>query len=130
MTEQNAAQTRAVAPEPGGRYEELYSLQILTLRQIEGNLAAQTRRLEGLTSKVDDVRERLVRLEAQEAGKLVEALRSDLKAGLARIDFLEAQRDRVVGVAAFWNWLVKSGPWLAAGVAAFLAGLGLKTDGR
>ncbi|WP_340647542.1 hypothetical protein [Phenylobacterium sp.] len=105
--------------------------QILTLRQISENLAAQTRRLEGLTTKVDDVRERLVRLEAQEAGKLVEGLRSDLKAAITRVDLLEAARDKVEGAAAFWNWVVKSAPWLAAGISAFVAGIGLKSlDGR
>ena len=106
--------------------EELSQAQILTLRQIGDNLAAQTRRLEGLTDKVDDVRERLVRLEAQEAGKLVDVVRNDLKAALGRIDGLEAQRDQVFGVATFWSWLLRSAPWLAAGLAAFFAGHGLK----
>lgn len=109
--------------------EALHQAQILTLRQIGDNVAAQTKRLEGLTAKVDDVRERLVRLETQEAGKLVEALRGELRVALARIDSLESQRDQVVGVASFGNWLVRSGPWLAAGVAAFLAGLGLRAGG-
>ncbi len=99
---------------------------LFALRQISENLAAQTMRLEGLTQKVDDVRERLVRLEAQEAANLVELLRTELRAALARIDLLESQRDKVVGVAAFWSWLIKSGPWLVAGAAAFFAGLGLK----
>lgn len=109
----------------------LEEAQILTLQQIGENLAAQTRRLEGLTGKVDDVRERLVRLEAQEAGKLVEALRSDLKAVVARVDLLEAARNKIEGAAAFWNWLVKSAPWLAAGISAFVAGVGLKSlEGR
>jgi hypothetical protein len=107
--------------------ETLHQAQVLTLRQIGDNLAAQTKRLEGLTAKVDDVRERLVRLEAQEAGKLVDALRIELKAALARVDVLESQRDQAQGVAAFWAWLARSAPWLAAGVAAFAAGLGLKT---
>lgn len=111
--------------------DALHNAQILTLRQIGENVAAQTRRLEGLTSKVDDVRERLVRLEAQEAGKLVDALRSDLKAAIVRVDLLEAARDKVEGAAAFWNWVVKSAPWLAAGISAFVAGVGLKSlDGR
>lgn len=109
--------------------DALQQAQILTLRQIGDNVAAQTKRLEGLTTKVDDVRERLVRLEAQEAGKLVEAVCGDLRSAVNRIDALEAQRDRVVGVAAFWTWLVRSGPWLAAGVVAFLAGLGLRAGG-
>jgi hypothetical protein len=109
---------------------DLRSAQVETLRQIGENLAAQTRRLEGLTAKVDDVRERLVRLEAQEAGKLVDAVRADLKAGLVRIDDLEAQRDKVAGAAAFWAWCARSAPWLAAGATAFLAGLGLKAGSR
>lgn len=111
----------------GPLIEALHEAQIQTLQQISENLSAQTRRLEGLTTKVDDVRERLARLEAQEAGKLVDALRADLRAGLVRIDQLEAQRDQVVGVATLGNWLARSGPWLAAGAAAFLAGLGVRT---
>jgi hypothetical protein len=118
------------ASAPSEPSDQFYYAQIQTLRQIGENVAAQTRRLEGLTAKVDDVRERLVRLEAQEAGKLVEGLRGELKAALSRIDLLEAQRDRVVGVAAFWTWIGRSGPWIAAGVAAFLAGLGLKDGAR
>ena len=109
--------------------EALQSAQILTLRQIGENVAAQTRRLEGLTTKVDDVRERLVRLEAFETGKMVDTLRAELKAAVARVDLLEAQRDKVVGVAAFWSWLVRSAPWLAAGIAAFVAGIGWKSGG-
>ena len=109
--------------------EALQSAQILTLRQIGENVAAQTRRLEGLTTKVDDVRERLVRLEAFETGKMVDTLRAELKAAVARVDLLEAQRDKVVGVAAFWSWLVRSAPWLAAGSAAFVAGIGWKSGG-
>ena len=110
--------------------EPLHQAQILALGQISDNLSAQTRRLETLTAKVDDVRERLVRLEAQEAGKLVDLVRNDLKAAFARIDLLEAQRDKVFGVGALWTWLVRSGPWLAAGLAAFLAGAGLKLGAR
>jgi hypothetical protein len=106
--------------------QALDQAHILTLRQIGDNLAAQTKRLEGLTSKVDDVRERLVRLEAQEAGKLVDALRGELKGALFRIDVLEAQRDKAIGVASFWAWFMRNAPWLTAGGAAFLAGLGLK----
>ena len=87
------------ADDAGSFAEALHQAQILTLRQIGDNVAAQTKRLEGLTNKVDDVRERLARLEAQEAGKLVEALRGELRTALGRIDLLEAQRDRVDDVA-------------------------------
>ena len=115
---------------PAQNYDQLQQANLFALQQISENLSAQTKRLEGLTAKVDDVRERLVRLEAQEAGKLVEAVRGDLKGALSRIDQLEAERDKVVGVGAFWAWLVRSGPWLVAGIAAFLSGMGLKDHGR
>ena len=46
---------------------------------------------------VSQVTRALARLEAQEAGVLVEAVRRELKSALARIDALEAQRDRVAG---------------------------------
>lgn len=117
------------ADDAGSFAEALHQAQILTLRQIGDNVAAQTKRLEGLTNKVDDVRERLARLEAQKADKLVEALREELRTALGRIDLLEAQRDRVEGVAAFWTWLARCGPWLAAGLAAFAAGVGLRASG-
>lgn len=104
----------------------LQKSQILTLQHIGDNLAALTRRLEGLAAKVDDVRERLVRLEAQEAGKLVDAVRGELKQAQGRLDALESQRDRVAGVAWFWGWISRSAPWVAAGLAAALAMMGLK----
>lgn len=110
--------------------DQFHHAQILALQQIGENVAAQTRRLEGLTTKVDDVRERLVRVEAQEAGKLVEGVRGELKAALGRIDQLEAQRDKVFGVTAFWLWVGRYAPWLAAGIGAFLAGLGMKAGSR
>ena len=110
--------------------ETLQQSHIFALKQIGENLAAQTRRLEGLTDKMDDVRERLVRVEAQEAGKLVEGVRADFKAALGRIDQLEAERDKVAGIAALGAWLAKSAPWLAGGIAAFMAGIGIKAMGR
>ena len=43
-----------------------------------------------------------------------------------RLESLEEQRNKVVGVASFFGWLAKSAPWLLAGMAAFVAGLGIK----
>ncbi|CAN5176644.1 hypothetical protein BH09PSE1_BH09PSE1_23420 [soil metagenome] len=46
-----------------------------------------------------------------------------------RLLALEAERNKVVGVAGFFSWLAKVAPWLLAGIAAFLAGSGLKNGG-
>lgn len=111
---------------PVGNQEAWHQAQVLAMRQMAENLSAQTKRIEGMSSKVDDVRERLIRLEAQETAKAVDAVEAKLQAALSRIDTLESQRDRVAGVAAFSSWIARSAPWLLAGVAAFLAGIGLK----
>lgn len=43
-----------------------------------------------------------------------------------RVEALEADRNKVVGVAGLFTWLSKVAPWLLAGVAAFAAGVGMK----
>lgn len=113
---------------PVPKAEALQQVEITVLRQIGDNVAAQTRTLEGLRDKVDDVRERVIRLEEQKVAKEVESLKGELSAALARIDVLESQRDKAVGAASFWSWLMKNAPWLFAGIAAFGAGIGLKGD--
>lgn len=45
-----------------------------------------------------------------------------------RLEALEEARSKVVGVADFFSWMAKVAPWLLAGLAAFLAGAGLKDN--
>lgn len=111
---------------PVHKAEALQHAEITVLRQIGDNLTAQTRALEALRGKVDDVRERVIRLEEQKVAKEVETLKQDLAAALERIDELESQRDRAVGAASLWGWMAKNAPWLFAGLAAFAAGAGIK----
>lgn len=101
-------------------------IEITVLRQMGDNIAAQTRTLEKLSSKVDDVRERVIRLESQKTDEEVSRIQSKLDTALCRIDQLESQRDRDQGSANVWNWLSKNAAWLFAGAAAFIAGLALK----
>ena len=60
---------------------------------------------------------------------LLRAEAAALRAEAAR-SALEAQRDRVAGAAAFWTWLGRHAPWLAAALAAFGAGLVSREAGR
>lgn len=101
-------------------------IEITVLRQMGDNIAAQTRTLEKLSAKVDDVRERVIRLESQKTDEEVSRIQSKLDTALCRIDQLESQRDRDQGSANVWNWLSKNAAWLFAGAAAFIAGLALK----
>lgn len=101
-------------------------IEITVLRQMGDNIAAQTRSLERLSGKVDDVRERVIRLEAQKTHEEVAAIQAKLDTAMARIDQLEAQRDIDQGAANVWTWLSKNAAWLFAGAAAFIAGLAIK----
>jgi uncharacterized protein YlxW (UPF0749 family) len=101
--------------------DALQHIEITVLRQMGENIAAQTRHLETLSNKVDDVRERVIRIEARETDKAVDTLS-------ARVTQLEASRNQVQGIAAFGSWIVQAAPWLITAfvvVAAFL-GIGKK----
>lgn len=111
---------------PMPQAEALHQVEITVLRQIGDNVATQTRTLEGLRDKLDDVRERVIRLEEQKVAKEVDTLNAKLALALNRIDVLEAQRDMAAGAASMWGWLSKNAPWLFAGLAAFGAGMGAK----
>jgi replicative DNA helicase len=104
----------------------LHGIEITVLRQMGDNLAAQTRSLDRLTEKVDDVRERVIRLESQKTHIEVAAIQKRMDNALERIDDLEAQQDRSAGAESVWTWLSKNAAWLFAGVAAFIAGLAIK----
>lgn len=93
--------------------DALQQIEITVLRQIGENIAAQSRHLEILSGKIDDVRERVIRIEARETEKHVEALTK-------RVVILEAQGNRVSGIAGLGTWLAQSAPWLLAGILAVM----------
>jgi replicative DNA helicase len=112
---------------PVGQADALQQVEIHVLRQMADNIAAQTRSLERLASKVDDVRERVIKLEAQKTHEEVAAIQLKLDAAMTRIDQLEKMRDEATGAASVWTWLSKNAAWLFTGVAAFVAGLAIKS---
>lgn len=106
--------------------DALRGVEITILRQIGDNLAALTRSLERQNNKLDDVRERVIRLEAQKTHEEVAAITLKLETAMTRINTLESQVDQAKGAASVWTWLAKNAPWLFAGFAAFIAGLAVK----
>ena len=100
--------------------------EIHALRQISDLLAAQTRQMEKLTDKVDDVRERVIALEMSGYDDRLKSLKVDLEAAKRQIDGLESQRDKVVGAATFWTWAGKNFPWMLALIAAAAAAFQIK----
>ena len=111
-------------PVPKG--EAVQMAEIHALRQISDNLAAQTRQLEKLGDKVDDVRERVIALEMSGFDKRLEAIKSDMDVLKRDISELKSQRDKVVGAATFWTWLGKNFPWFIAMLGAAAAAVTLK----
>jgi len=103
---------------PMQKPDALQHIEITVLRQLGENIAAQTRHLETLSQKVDDVRERVIRIEARETEKQVETLG-------ARVSRLEARGNQADGVTKFGAWLVQAAPWLVAAVAVVAAFLGI-----
>ncbi len=100
--------------------------EIHALRQISDLLSAQTRQIEKLTDKVDDVRERVIALEMSGYDDRLKALKVDLETAKRQIDDLQSQRDKVVGAATFWSWAGKNFPWMMALAAAAAAALQFK----
>jgi hypothetical protein len=115
---------------PVTKSDALQHAEITALRQMGDAVQAIGRSVETLAGKVDDVRERVIRLEEQKTTKLVEELKADLKAAVARVDELETDRDQRDGAESVWVWLSKNAAWLFAGVAAFVAGLAIKAGIR
>lgn len=106
--------------------DALAAAEIHALRQISDAISAQTRRLDSIDDKVDDVRERVARMEGADSRRAIGENKAAIKELSDRIKSLEDDRNQVRGVASFWGWLIKAAPWLFAGIAAFLAGIGLK----
>jgi hypothetical protein len=106
--------------------EVMHGIEITVLRQMGDNLAAQTRALDKLSDKVDDVRERVIRLESQKTHIEVAAIQKRMDNALERIDDLEAQQDRSAGAESVWAWLSKNAAWLVALILAGIAGLAFK----
>lgn len=100
--------------------------EIHALRGLTDAVSTLTRQVERMNSKVDDVRERVIKLEAREYERQIEGLSERLTASLVRIDNLEGTRDQQKGAKALLDWLRTTAPWLLAGIAAFAAGVGLK----
>jgi TolA-binding protein len=100
--------------------EAVSMAEIHAIRQMTDAVGTLTRQVERMNSKVDDVRERVIRLEAREYERQIDDLSARLTAALVRIDGLESTRDKQTGAAGLAAWLTKNAPWL---VAIFMAGL-------
>lgn len=100
--------------------------EIHAMRGLTDAVSALGRQVERMGAKVDDVRERVIKLEAREYERQIEALNERLSAAFKRIDDLEGTRDQQRGAKGLFDWARQSVPWLLALTMAALAGLGIK----
>lgn len=114
---------------PVSKPEAVSMAEIHALRAVSDAMVALGRRFESMEGKFDDVRERVIKMEAREYERQIEVLSGRLEAYEQRINDLEGTRDQQKGAKAIVDWLRQTTPWLLAGIAAFAAGLGIKATG-
>lgn len=103
--------------------------EIHAMRGLTDAVSALGRQVERMNAKVDDVRERVIKLEAREYERQIEGLNDRLTTALKRIDDLEGTRDQQRGAKGLVDWVRQTAPWLLAIAAAAIAGVGLKDGG-
>lgn len=107
---------------PVTKPEAVAMAEIHAIRGVTDAVAALTRQVERMNGKVDDVRERVIKLEAREYERKIEALEK-------RVNELESAQDRRSGMASVGGWLSRSAPWLFTVGAAVMAALGWARGG-
>lgn len=89
-------------------------------RMFGESLAANTKVLERLSDRLDNVDRRLIRIEESRHGADIESIKAEQTSAFRRINDLEATRDQQKGAATLVSWLRQTAPWLVAmGAAAF-----------
>ncbi|MNH49231.1 hypothetical protein D3C73_08020 [compost metagenome] len=108
---------------PVTKPEAVSMAEIHALRGLTDAVGTLTRQVERMNSKVDDVRERVIKLEAREYERQIEGLSDRLGLALKRIDDLEGTRDQQRGAKSLVDWMRQTAPWLLAVAAAAFAGI-------
>jgi len=98
------------------KHAEISTLRLIsdTLNRIGGNIQA-------LEKNVQEVRESVIRIEAQEVKQQLVDLRAELKATNLRVAELEKDRQHREGAVGLIGWLGRNFPWLVALGAAAVA---------
>lgn len=97
------------------------------LRQMTSTMEGISARLDRHISVVDDVRERLIRLE--ERDKRIDENQQRIHDACQRLDRLEDAHQRREGALGFVGWIGKNAPWIGAIVIAALVAIGFKRGG-
>jgi len=110
---------------PVTKPEAVSMAEIHAIRGLTDAVGTLTRQVERMNSKVDDVRERVIKLEAREYERQIDNLWERLNMALKRIDDLEGTRDQQRGARGLVDWMRQTAPWLVGiglGVAGWFGG--------
>lgn len=98
--------------------DALEQSHILALRQISDGLAQTNRLLERQANKLQEMHDKMVKVESLEIVTKFKDMKDSLDAACARIDRLETDKDRRDGATGFFEWAGKVVPWVLALLAA------------
>jgi lipoate-protein ligase A len=113
MTEKTAA------PRERGIYsatpprQVLHHAEILVLQQMSDTLRRLADAQEKISDDVVAVKDRLTKIESAGLGEQLITLGQSLERACARIDVLEADKDKRSGMAELLGFVSRSAPWIA-----------------
>lgn len=114
---------------PVTRPEALALTEIHAMRALTDAVTRLAGQVERMGDKLDDVKERVVAIEASKYEQQIELAHERLGQALRRIDQLEARQDRQDGAMSVGSWVSKYAPWLMAIIVAGLTALGAGVGG-
>lgn len=92
-------------------------------------MASNTRSLERVAEKLNEVNERLIRVEEQKHGQAIEDVKDELRGAFRRIKDLESTRDQQKGAKALVDWLRQTAPWVVSLAMGAVAVFGWNKSG-
>lgn len=99
--------------------QQLHEVEVTLLRDISS-------RVTDLGKDLKDVRDRVIRIESQDALAKIDRLETFLSAVTDRVNTLESDRDKRVGMQLLLAWLTKNAGWifllLMGGIAYYRKG--------
>jgi len=101
--------------------------EIHAIRGLTDAVSGLTRHIERIGGRVEDVRERVIKLEAKETDAKLAAGQGKMEALESRLNLLESIRDQQRGAVNLVGWLRETAPWLVTlgtGIWAFRQGGG------
>lgn len=100
--------------QPVPKAEAVGLAEIHAIRGLTDAVSGLTRHIERIGGRVEDVRERVIKLEAKETDAKLAEGREKMNNLSDRLNALESVRDQQKGAVGLVDWLRQTTPWLLA----------------